>query len=105
MTSLYDALVLANKSQKANDAPGHSKMIVMLTDGEDTSSKGTLADVKAGLAQCPDITLIAIGLGVNAGTSEILQRLVECSSDGLYIDARDTAALDAAFAKVPTPVN
>jgi VWFA-related protein len=64
-TSLYDAAIEA--IGRVATAPAESKAVVLVTDGDDTTSKAHLNDVRE-LARLNEVPIFGIGLGGGGGT-------------------------------------
>ena len=63
-TSLYDAALEAIR--RVAPAPAESKAVVLVTDGDDTTSDGRLGDVRE-LARQHEVPIFGIGLGGGGG--------------------------------------
>ena len=90
-TQLYDAT-----NQAVNDVLRSSgtRVVIVLTDGEDTASRASLSSV-LGLAHQTDTPIYTIGLG-NDVKDDVLGRMASDSS-GVYFKAPKANDLDSAF--------
>jgi len=79
----------------------NKKWIIALTDGEDNSSTHSLDDVCTIVAKS-DVSLIIVGIMLNADYTPYINQLVNSSHHGVYINVEQDSAkkLDEAFAKV-----
>ena len=71
------------------------KAVVLLTDGDDTHSQRTLAEVVA-RAQSVSVPVFAIGMAL-VDSSERPLRYLATQSNGRFFQARDQRAIDSAF--------
>jgi len=98
-TAMYDALLQAVAALEG--LPGR-KAIILLTDGLDNSSAGTLADVTASISQ-GGLSISTIGLGDPAagsgfyGIDEASLRDLASRAGGAYAFAPDSAALQEIY--------
>ena len=92
-TGLYDALALA-LAQLPPAGPGVRRVVVLLTDGGDTSSTRTLEATVSALADA-GVALFAVELRTNESNPEALSRLT--AKSGRVAPASDPAALAGAF--------
>ena len=92
-TGLYDALGLA-LAQLPPAGPGIRRVIVLLTDGGDTSSTRTLETTASALVDA-GVALFAVELRTNESNPEALSRLT--AGSGRVASASDPAALAGAF--------
>jgi len=111
-TAFRDALVDAvGMASGKHDAFQGQQFVVALTDGADNMSRQSVQQVRALLAskaQSPDtaISLIVIGLSMDAATASVIRQIVSSCQNhgdhctGVYIDAKDTSQLAAAFQQV-----
>jgi len=93
-TALYDALGLA-LAQLPPSAPGIRRVVVLLTDGGDTSSASTLTGTVSALGAA-GVALFAVELRTSESNSAALGQLTS-GSGGRVIPASDPAALAGAF--------
>jgi len=89
-TSLYDAMLVALEQIPEGDTQRNT--LILLTDGEDTSSSAKLEDVKIELEKRPLVQIYAIYLA-GASKSE-LKNLAHSSNGGKVIDASSVTLLD-----------
>jgi Ca-activated chloride channel family protein len=87
-TSLYDATLAAYRELQANGDPGHIRAIVVLSDGQDTESGASLAEVLQAIGVGSEeggtaIKLFTIAFGDDADTG-ILQQIAEISGGRQY---------------------
>src|SRR5581483_2620625 len=101
-TSLYDAIIFAANKLR-NNPPQIRRAIILISDGDDTSSKSHLFDAQQAAIQA-EVTLFALstnefpGPGKSAGDL-VLNRLTE-TTGGVVLPARDESHLGQAFHKV-----
>ena len=93
-TGLYDALNTA-LAQLPPGGPGVRRVIVLLTDGGDTSSSATIDGTTKVLAAA-GVPLFAVELRTNESNPDALARLTSASG-GRVVSASDPAALTGAF--------
>jgi len=98
-TAFYDAIssainMFAKSSRKANQ-----QWLVALTDGEDTNSRKTVDQVVSELKVSSVTGCCVVGLGNSLDTSS-LNKLSGSTPQGMFVHARSTAELSAAFKKV-----
>lgn len=93
-TALYDALNTA-LAQLPAAGPGIRRVVVLLTDGGDTSSAATL-DATAEALAAAGVPLFAVELRTNESNPDSLARLASASG-GRVAPASDPAALAGAF--------
>jgi Ca-activated chloride channel homolog len=102
-TVLFDGLYSACRDQlsKSDDGALVHRAIVVLTDGDDTNSLHTLADVIAA-AQRSEIQIYALTVhkkGLRPQGDIILQRLADETGGGLFV-AQSAKELQATFAEI-----
>ncbi len=102
-TVLFDALFSACRDQLSQSDGGAlvHRAIVVLTDGDDTNSLHTLADV-IGAAQRSEIQIYALTVhkkGLQPAGDIILQRLADETGGGLFV-AQSAKELQATFAEI-----
>lgn len=106
MTALNDGLYFVMRELEAR--PERS-VILLITDGFDTASMHSRAEVHALAASRPDLTIFTIGVGVPpisaggppglASTKRFLQRLAS-RTNGKYFDVATGSRLARAFARI-----
>ena len=91
-TSIFDTVgqlvEMFSRSKKLNI----KKIMVMITDGDDSSSMKTLVKVAKKVVKS-GVTIICVGLNTNDKQTKILERLARTSTNGVFIQASDN--LDA----------
>lgn len=102
-TRLFDALytACANQVAGANDGQPVHRAIIVLSDGDDTESFRSLADVIAA-AQRNEVQVYALTIRARKGADDgdtVLQRLADATGGRQYI-ARSSKDLEAAFAQI-----
>jgi tight adherence protein B len=80
-TALYDGLL--DGVRTLADAGSGRRVLIVLTDGDDISSKATAAQVIAA-AHASDVTIYAIALKSSAFQPVTLKRIAEATGGGLY---------------------
>jgi tight adherence protein B len=95
-TSLWDAIVLSARSLETESLP--AKVIVVLTDGRDTSSAGNLAQATAE-AKRHGIAVYTVGIESSQFSPAALKQLA-ASTGGSYRGAHSTAELSAIYASI-----
>ncbi|MDQ3640565.1 MAG: type II secretion system F family protein [Actinomycetota bacterium] len=93
-TGLYDALN-TSLAQLPAAGPGIRRVIVLLTDGGDTSSRATL-DATAQVLAGAGVPLFAVELRTSESNPDALAKLTSASG-GRVVPASDPAALTGAF--------
>ena len=102
-TSLHDALITGSKLfGAARPAAGAKRVIVLLTDGGDTSSKATIAQAAKALRDS-GVQLSAIALTTRESDTAALTVLAT-SVRGAVVPAADAAALNNVFSGVANSV-
>jgi tight adherence protein B len=95
-TALYDAVIAAANQLRANPLPG--RVIVVLSDGADNASTGTLAAaIKA--AHEANASIYSIGIEGAGFTSEPLKQLASATG-GQYYGAASTAKLAGVYGSI-----
>jgi tight adherence protein B len=95
-TALWDAVVLAAQGLEAEEGQGH--VIIVLTDGDDVSSKATfLQAVEA--AQRAHASVYAIGIAGRYFTRGPLKDLA-AKTGGAYLEASTTAELTSLYTRL-----
>ena len=88
-TALFDTIVKALRMVNRRFR-GQETYIIIFCDGNDTSSLASQKKVEKMLKENADsVKLIAVGLGVNKKTSDVLEWLVKHSKGGAYINVED----------------
>jgi Ca-activated chloride channel family protein len=87
-TSLYDATLLAYKDLEQNGDPEHIRAVVVLSDGEDTSSQQSLSQVTSQIGDIGEeggnaIKVFTIAFGSGADTT-VLSQLAEVTGGRQY---------------------
>jgi tight adherence protein B len=85
-TALYDGLL--DGVRTLADAGTGRRVLVVLTDGDDTSSKGTAAQVIAA-AHNSDVTIYAIALKSDTFKPKALERITNATGGGLFRASTD----------------
>ncbi len=99
-TALYDGLVTATEAFGGGE--GARRVVVMLSDGGDTVSAGTLEDAIVALLDA-EATFYAVELQSAENDPEPLERLGN-AADGRVVSAGDPEALDAIFAEIAASI-
>jgi len=100
-TSLWDAVVLSARSLATESLPG--RVIVVLTDGKDTSSEGNLAQATAE-AKRSGISVYTVGIESSQFSPAPLKQLA-AETGGTYRGTRSTAALSAIYSSIARELN
>jgi tight adherence protein B len=95
-TALYDAVALGSRSLAAEPLPG--RVLIVLTDGDDTTSRATLQRA-AREARNAGVTVYTIGIEGEGFSPAALQELAR-ESGGAYFPAASSAAIDAAYRSI-----
>lgn len=95
-TALYDAVVRASAALKRENQPG--RVILVVTDGHDVSSRTTL-ELAIAAAQRARASVYAIGIAGPDFTPGPLRRLT-AGTGGTYLEARSSADLRALYARI-----
>jgi len=100
-TALYDAVVLSAQSLAGEEYPG--RVLVLLTDGRDVSSKASLAKaIKA--ARDAGVAIYPIGIVGKGFSPAPLQRLAHATG-GTYYPAASTGVLRKIYASIATELS
>jgi len=95
-TALYDALALS--AQMLGHEQGRSRVVVLLTDGQDVSSKSSLpAAIKA--AEKVGALVYPIGVGASSTTAAPLKEMA-LGTGGAFHQAATTSALDSVYSSI-----
>ncbi len=95
-TALYDAIIAAANQLKGNPLPG--RVIIVLTDGADNASAGTLATaIKA--AREANASIYAIGIEGTGFTPDVLKQLASATG-GQYYGAASTSELARVYGSI-----
>jgi tight adherence protein B len=95
-TALYDAITKAARQLQSNQLPG--RVIIVLTDGADNASIGTLSSAIAA-ARAANAAIYAIGIEGKGFTAEPLQQLAEATG-GQYYGAASTSDLARVYGSI-----
>ena len=95
-TALYDAIVAATGQLRASPLVG--RVLIVLTDGQDVSSKATLADAVS-IAREAGVSIYPIGIEGQGFDPTALQQLA-AQTGGHYYGAASTAALDGVYSSI-----
>jgi hypothetical protein len=76
---------------------GHSKWVIVLTDGEDNLSNISKKKMEALISRYSDISLIVIGVALNPDCSEELNDLCRRTKEGFFINSIESEDVDIAF--------
>jgi tight adherence protein B len=95
-TALFDALGLS--AQMLSHEQGRSRVVVLLTDGQDVSSESSLPAAIAA-AEKAGALVYPIGVGASATTKQPLEEMAR-KSGGTYHDAATSAALSSVYASI-----
>ena len=95
-TALYDAIIAAANQLKGNPLPG--RVIIVLTDGADNASAGSLATaIKA--ASEANASIYAIGIEGTGFSPDVLKQLAS-STGGQYYGAASTSELARVYSSI-----
>jgi tight adherence protein B len=95
-TALYDALGLS--AQMLGREEGRSRVVVLLTDGQDVSSESSLPNaIRA--AEKVGAIVYPIGVGASATTAAPLQQMAN-QTGGAFHRAATTSALDSVYSSI-----
>jgi tight adherence protein B len=100
-TSIWDAVGMA--SQSVGDRHGASRALVLLTDGQDTTSGATLTDAVAA-ARSVNARVFVVGLPGASGDRASLDRLV-AETGGTFIQVRSLGELHRVYASLATELS
>ena len=95
-TALYDAVVLA--ADALADQPTRGRVIIVLTDGKDVSSRASLADAIAA-ARRAGASVFPIAIAGPEYTPAPLERLA-VTTGGSFFRAADTGALEGVYSAI-----
>jgi tight adherence protein B len=95
-TALYDALALSG--EMLGHEQGRARVVVLLTDGQDVSSKSSLSAAIAA-AKKAGALVFPIGVGATETTSAPLQEMAR-ETGGDYHAAATTSALDSVYSSI-----
>jgi len=95
-TALYDAIISAAHQLNSNPLPG--RVIIVLTDGADNASKGTIEQAIAA-ARDANVSVYAIGIEGTGFTSDPLVQIAT-SSGGQYYGAASTSKLASVYGTI-----
>ena len=111
-TAIYESIKLGLKELNAYETTSQTsslfenslksfkrKWIVLLTDGEDTSSKLNFQSLKKLLKKKTN-NLVIVGLGIPGKIRPLLEDLCTSTPKGFYLDAPELQDLERAFARV-----
>jgi tight adherence protein B len=96
-TALYDGLGLASQ-MLSHEEGGGARVLVLLTDGQDVSSKSSLPDALAA-AKKAGVLVYPIGVGAEATTEAPLREMAQ-STGGAFHGATTTAALKGVYSSI-----
>ena len=95
-TALFDAVALASRALAAEPLPG--RVLIVLTDGDDVSSRTSLAKAAAA-AKKGGVAVYAIGIEGDGFSPRALEQLA-AATGGAYFPAASSAAVDAAYQSI-----
>ena len=95
-TALYDALALS--ARMLDSESGRSRVVVLLTDGQDVSSQSSLPAAVKQAAKAGAL-VYPIGVGASAATKQPLEEMAR-KTGGTYHDAATTAALASVYSGI-----
>jgi len=95
-TALYDALALS--TQTLEHQQGGARVLVLLTDGQDVSSKTSLKDAVAE-AKKAGVLVYPIGIGDSTATQGPLQEMAH-DTGGAFHSTADTSALKGIYSSI-----
>jgi tight adherence protein B len=95
-TALYDALAISSQMLGGETARG--RVVVLLTDGHDVSSKRTLAEAVAA-AHASGTVVYPVAVATDPASSEILRRLAR-ETGGSFHRAASSDSLRAVYAEI-----
>ena len=105
-TCVFDAIVEGSEKIMKHPKQGNAFWLVVLTDGEDTSSSKTVEDAERALKGLKDLgedvmKVIFIGLSLSTNQVTTLKRLASAAGDsGKYVNAPDVEAMKEALQSV-----
>ena len=97
-TALYDAVIAAANQLKGNPLPG--RVIIVLSDGADNASHGTLATAIRAAGEA-NALVYAIGIEGEGFTAEPLKELASATG-GQYYGAASTSELAGVYSSIAT---
>jgi tight adherence protein B len=97
-TALYDAVIAAANQLSGNPLPG--RVIIVLSDGADNASSGSLATAIRAAGQA-NASIYAIGIEGEGFTADALKELAS-STGGQYYGAASTSDLAGVYASIAT---
>jgi tight adherence protein B len=95
-TALYDAVIAAANQLRGNPLPG--RVIIVLSDGADNASSGSLATAIKAAAQA-NASIYAIGIEGEGFTADALKELAS-STGGQYYGAASTSDLAGVYSSI-----
>ena len=95
-TALYDALALS--TQALQHQQGRARVLVLLTDGQDVSSKTSLKEALAA-AKKAGVLVYPIGIGDSATTQAPLEQMAHATG-GAFHSTADTSALKGIYSSI-----
>lgn len=99
-TAIYDAIrVSCERLGKAKEPGFHRRALVLITDGEDNSSKGKLDDAIDAALQS-EVVIFALNTNVNPEWTDSWLKKVAESTGGTLLHAAGDRALKSAFGRV-----
>jgi len=96
-TALYDGVLQAARMTAGN--PNAERVVVVLSDGADTSSRAQLADVLSTLARTP-VEIEAVGLTSSGSFTDDALRRITAATGGRYVSTDSTAGLEPITAQL-----
>jgi tight adherence protein B len=97
-TALYDAVIAAANQLRGNPLPG--RVIIVLSDGADNASNGSLATAIKAAGQA-NASIYAIGIEGEGFTADALKALAS-STGGQYYGAASTSKLAGVYSSIAT---
>ncbi len=95
-TALYDALALSTQALQRQQ--GRARVLVLLTDGQDVSSKTSLKDALA-QAKKAGVLVYPIGIGDSTATQGPLEQMAR-STGGAFHGTADSSALKGVYSSI-----
>ena len=95
-TALYDGVALS--TQLLAKQQGRARVVVLLTDGQDVSSKTSLHDAIAG-AKRSDVLVYPVGVGASTATRAPLARMAH-ETGGAYHGASTSSTLKGVYSSI-----
>ncbi|MFL6049295.1 MAG: type II secretion system F family protein [Gaiellales bacterium] len=96
-TALYDGI--SDAARLAGPADGSRRVVVVLSDGDDTTSATTLDDLSAALAR-DGVEVDAVGLTSSGSYTASSLRQVTAAAQGTYVPAAKVSALEPIAARL-----